>query len=68
MLPQSLDAALRSQMALSRTVWERDRQQQQPGVEVPDALMAKYPGLGQRWGWFWVFAAPKLSVDPRSLD
>jgi integron integrase len=66
MLPQSLDAALHSQMALSRTVWERDRQQQQPGVEVPDALAAKYPGLGQRWGWFWVFAASKLSVDPRS--
>lgn len=35
-------------------------------MEVPDALAAKYPGLGQRWGWFWVFAAPKLSVDPRS--
>ena len=59
-------AALHSQMALSRTVWERDRQQQQPGVEVPDALAAKYPGLGQRWGWFWVFAASRLSVDPRS--
>jgi integrase len=43
-----------------------DRQQQQPGVEVPDALAVKYPGLGQRWGWFWVFPAPKLSIDPRS--
>ena len=61
MLPQSLDVALRSQMALSRTVWERDRQQQQPGVQLPDALAVKYPGLGQRWGWFWVFAAPKLT-------
>lgn len=66
MLPQSLDAALRSHMAQSRTVWERDRQQQQPGVEVPDALAVKYPGLGQRWGWFWLFPASKLSIDPRS--
>jgi integrase len=41
-------------------------QQQQPGVEVPDALAAKYPGLGQRWGWFWVFPSNKLSIDPRS--
>jgi len=66
MLPQSLNVALRSQMEHSRSLWEHDRQQQQPGVEVPDALAVKYPGLGQRWGWFWVFPAPKLSVDLRS--
>jgi integron integrase len=66
MLPQSLDVALRSQMVQSRALWEHDRQRNQPGVEVPDALESKYPGLGQRWGWFWVFPAPKLSVDPRS--
>lgn len=66
MLPQSLHTALRSQVAQSRTVWEHDRQHQQPGVEVPDALAVKYPGLGRRWGWFWVFPAPKLSHDPRS--
>ncbi len=66
MLPQSLDVALRSQMAQARTLWEHDRQHQQPGVEVPDALATKYPDLGQRWGWFWVFPSPKLSIDPRS--
>ncbi len=66
MLPQSLEVALRSQLAQARMLWEHDRQQQQPGVEVPDALATKYPGLGQRWGWFWVFPSPKLSVDPRS--
>jgi integrase len=33
---------------------------------VPDALGVKYPDLGRRWGWFWVFPAPKLSVDPRT--
>jgi hypothetical protein len=31
-------AALRSQMAQSRALWELDRQQQRAGVEVPDAL------------------------------
>ena len=66
MLPQSLDVALRSQLAQARMLWEHDRKQQQPGVEVPDALATKYPGLGQRWGWFWVFPSPKLSIDPRS--
>ena len=33
---------------------------------MPDALAVKYPDLGRRWAWFWVFPAPKLSVDPRS--
>ena len=66
MLPQSLDVALRSQLAQARMLWEHDRKQQQPGVEVLDALATKYPGLGQRWGWFWVFPSPKLSIDPRS--
>ena len=66
MLPKSLDVALRSQLAHARAVWEQDRQQHQAGVEVPDALAVKYPGLGERWGWFWVFPSPKLSIDPRS--
>ena len=66
MLPQSLDAALRAQMAQARVQWLHDRQHGFAGVEVPDALAAKYPDLGQRWGWFWMFPAPKLSIDPRS--
>jgi hypothetical protein len=66
MLPHTLHVALTAQMAQARVLWEHDRQQQQPGVEVPDALANKYPDLGQRWAWFWLFPAPKLSVDPRS--
>lgn len=46
--------------------YARNQQQQQPGAEVPDALAVKYPGLSERGGWFWVFPAPKLSIDPRS--
>ena len=66
MLPQTLESALRSQLAQSRALWEADRQAQREGVEVPDALASKYPGLGQRWAWFWVFPSDRLSVDPRS--
>ena len=33
---------------------------------VANALEAKYPGVGQRWGWFWLFPARALSIDPRS--
>jgi integrase len=64
MLPQSLDMALRSQLAHARTVWEHDRQHHQPGVEVPDALAVKHAGLGQRGDWFWVFAARQHACLP----
>ncbi len=66
MLPRSLAAALRRQMLAARAVWEADRQAQRGGVETPHALEAKYPKVGQTWGWFWMFPSPTLSVDPRS--
>ena len=47
MLPQSLMAALREQVAYSRALWEADRQAELPGVELPYALEAKYPRAGQ---------------------
>ncbi|WP_449370383.1 integron integrase [Thiomonas sp.] len=66
MLPRSLEAGLKAQLGRSRALWCCDREDGSPGVEVPDALAVKYPNLGSRWGWFWVFPAPRLSVDPRS--
>jgi integron integrase len=66
MLPRSLAAALRRQMFAARAVWDADRQAQRSGVETPYALEAKYPKVGQSWGWFWMFPSPTLSVDPRS--
>ena len=46
--------------------WNGDQADGLPGVEVADALAVKNQNLGCRWGWFWVFPAPRLSVDPRS--
>jgi integron integrase len=66
MLPHSLAEPLRTQLNAAHALWSRDRQHGVGGVEVPDALAAKYPNLGQRWGWFVVFPSPTLSVDPRS--
>lgn len=66
MLPRTLAADLRYQMRVARAQWEADRQAQRGGVEVPHALEAKYPGVGQRWAWFWLFPSPTFSVDPRS--
>ncbi len=66
MLPRSLVPAMRVQLLAARAVWEADRQALRGGVETPHALEQKYPQIGQTWGWFWMFASPTLSIDPRS--
>lgn len=66
MLPRSLQSAMMAQVTAARAVWDSDRKAGAEAVEVPDALAVKYPDLGRRWGWFWVFPSAKPSVDPRS--
>jgi integron integrase len=66
MLPRSLAEDLRRQLLTARSLWEADRSAQRGGVEVPHALEAKYPHVGQSWGWFWVFPSPTHGVDPRT--
>ena len=66
MLPQSVVFELKAQVAVARSLWESDRRDGHAGVEVPHALEAKHPSLGQTWGWFWVFPSSTLSTDPRT--
>ena len=66
MLPQSLAADLRAQLGYSRLLWQRDRADRVPGVELPHALARKHPRAPQSWAWHWVFPQATLSVDPRS--
>ena len=66
MLPRTLHEPLKAQVARARAVWTHDREAGAASVQTPDALAVKYPDLGRRWGWFWVFPAPRESIDPRS--
>lgn len=66
MLPVSLAGELRTQLAVSRAIWLRDRADGRPSVELPDALARKYPHAAESWAWHWVFPQATLSVDPRS--
>ncbi len=66
LLPDSATDSLKKQLSESRLLFERDRRNDAPGVEMPFALARKYPGAAVAWGWFWLFPAPGLSVDPRS--
>ncbi len=57
---------LRNQIDASRKLYEQDRYAGRPGVALPSALAHKYPDAATDLSWFWVFPAPRESVDPRS--
>jgi integron integrase len=66
MLPTSLVEPLQAHLVRVRALFDGDRAQDLPGVQMPDALARKYPDAASSWGWFWVFPSVSLSVDPRS--
>ncbi|HEX5355315.1 MAG TPA: integron integrase [Aquabacterium sp.] len=66
MLPDSLMAPLRQQIGHARLLWEKDRELKRAGVWLPTALDAKYPRLGQTWGWQWLFPSDDVSTCPRT--
>lgn len=66
MLPQSLVSELQAHLKKVQALFDMDRKNDIPGVEMPDALSKKYPHADKSWGWFWVFPAPGLSDDPRT--
>jgi integron integrase len=66
MLPQSLAPALEAQLGRARRLWAEDRRLGRGGVFLPDALERKYPRAAGSWPWFWVFAQPQASTDPRT--
>jgi integron integrase len=65
-LPASLLEPMKMQLSRSRLVFEADRRDSVPGVELPYALERKQPGAGRMWGWHWAFPQDHLSIDPRS--
>jgi integron integrase len=66
MLPDSLLDVMKTQLQLRREWHEQDMMLNRVDVWLPDALAVKYPNASREWGWQYVFAAKKYSVDPRS--
>ena len=66
MLPDSLVDAMKTQLLLRREWHEHDVMLNKVDVWLPDALAVKYPNAAKEWGWQYVFAAKKYSVDPLS--
>ena len=65
-LPEALNEQLLEHFEQIKKIYEQDRENDLAGVFLPDALEKKYPHAGKEWGWFWVFPAKKLAVDPRA--
>lgn len=65
-LPDELIVPLRRHLVNRRTWYERDRARGLANVHLPYALDRKYPQAASEWAWQYVFAADRLSVDPRS--
>jgi len=65
MLPGSLLEAMHHQLTQRREWYDEDILVGKADVWLPDALAVKYPGAPREWGWQYVFAARKYSIDPR---
>lgn len=65
-LPKSLEEKLREQIEEMRLLHEKDRRSDLAGVWLPGAFERKAPSAGKELAWFWLFASPRLSVDPRA--
>jgi integron integrase len=66
MLPDTLVSHLKAQLEQSRSLFDKDREQDQPGVTLPFALKRKYPDAATAWAWYWIFPSASLCIDPYS--
>ena len=66
MLPQSLEPPLREHLGVLYTLHDLALEEGYGGVELPFALIRKYPNADREWAWQYVFPAAKPNRDPRS--
>jgi integron integrase len=64
MLPASVVEPLQQHLLRVKALHDRDIAEGYGDVELPDALMRKYPRAPYEWGWKFVFPSYKRSVDP----
>ncbi len=64
-MPARLVDGLQAHLAKVRGLHQEDLARGAGAVFLPDALERKYPAAPREWGWQYVFAASRLSADPR---
>lgn len=65
-LPRSMVKEIAEQMERGRELWEKDRREGLAGVHITGALARKFRKAAETFGWFWMFPAKQISVDPES--
>jgi integrase len=63
MLPAAVNTELAAHIEHVRQQHEADLRHGVGWVELPAALMRKYPSAGRGWRWQWVFPATRFYVD-----
>jgi integron integrase len=63
MLPAAVKADLLGHLERVRRQHEDDLRHGAGWVELPGALLRKYPNAGRAWGWQWVVPATRIYVD-----
>lgn len=66
MLPGELSEPLRLHLVRVKALHDKDLADGFGDVELPDALLRKYPKAAYEWGWKFVFPSYKRSTDPRT--
>ncbi len=64
MLPEALLGPIQEHLVKVRSLHDQDLKEGFGEVWLPDALGAKYKGLGRKWHWQWVFPSRLRSQDP----
>ncbi len=65
-LPESVVPELKEHLVRVRALHEDFLRRGYGDVELPYALIRKYPNAGQEWAWQYVFPARNISTDPRT--
>ena len=65
-LPERVMPRLREKIAVSLALHRNDLAKGYGEVELPGALVRKYPNAGWEPRWQWVFPADRMSVCPRT--
>jgi integron integrase len=63
MLPAAVKTLLMAHLDHVRTQHQADLRRGAGWVELPGALLRKYPNAGREWPWQWVFPATRFYVD-----
>jgi integron integrase len=63
MLPAAVKPALVAHIQHVREQHQTDLRHGAGWVELPGALVRKYPHAGRDWGWQWIFPATRIYVD-----